>query len=248
MPAFPRSGLVFILSLSTIASCTGAPAPAVPAAGFRLGGLTSAARDTDKGPSLHHYTEIYERFLFQWKDDPIAIFEIGVANGGSLKMWQEYFPNATIVAADIEDKSRFDNARVKTVVADQSNRDQLRRAVDAGGGRYDVLLDDGGHTMEQQQVSLGYLFPAVKPGGFYILEDIHTSIPALWPDYGVEPGGANSTLRMIQDYMGAAPPAFRSQYMLPAEVAYLDQHVEYINLVYRTDSRSMVAIFRKKTG
>lgn len=232
-----------IAMMSTMLSCA---QPPTPAASFQLGGLTRAAGDTDKGPSLHHYTEIYERFFFQWKNDPIAIFEIGVANGGSLKMWQEYFPNATIVAADIEDKSQFDNSHVKTVVADQSRRDQLRLAVDAGGGHYDVLLDDGGHTMEQQQVSLGYLFPFVKPGGFYVLEDIHTSIPALWPEYGVEPGGGNSTLTMIQNYMGTAPPAFSSRYMLPEELAYLNQHVDYVNLVYRTDSRSIVGIFRKK--
>ena len=245
MSALPRFWLVPIVMMSTMLSCTAAPPP-TPGASFQLGGLTRAARDTDKGPSLHHYTETYERFFFQWKNDPIAIFEIGVADGGSLTMWQEYFPNATIIAADIEDKSQFDNSRVKTVVADQSRRDQLRRAVEAGGGRYDVLLDDGGHTMEQQQVSLGYLFPFVKPGGFYVLEDIHTSIPALWQGYGVEPGGGNSTLRMIQDYMGAAPPAFSSQYMLPEELAYLNQHVDYVNLVYRTDSRSIVGIFRKK--
>ena len=108
-----------------------------------------------------------------------------------------------------------------------------------------MLLADGGHTMEQQ-VSLGYLFQFVKPGGYYILEDVHTSIPALWPGYGVEPGGGNTTLKMIQDFMGSASPVFRSQYMRPEEQAYLDAHVEYANLVYRTESRSIVCIFRKK--
>ena len=239
----PRFTLAAAL-LATTVSCASGPPPTPPV--FELGGLTRAAGDTDKGPSLHHYTEVYEPLLFPWKNDPIAIFEIGIADGGSLKMWQQYFPNATIVAADIEDKSRFANARVKTVVADQAQRDQLQRAVDAGGGRFDVLLDDGGHTMEQQQVSLGYLFMFVKPGGYYLLEDVHTSVPELWPGYGVDPDGGNSTLKMIQDFMGSAPPVFRSRYMLPQELAYLNEHVEFVNLVYRAQSRSIVGIFKKK--
>ncbi len=142
MVNFPRRLVVSAALLAATVSCTAAPPQSATV--FELGGLTRAAADTDKGPSLHHYTEVYEPLLFPWKNDPIAIFEIGVADGGSLKMWQEYFPKATIVAVDIEDKSRFANARVKIVVADQARRDQLKRAVDAGGGSYDVLLDDGG--------------------------------------------------------------------------------------------------------
>src|SRR5512145_1756437 len=95
------------------------PAPPVP----QLGLLSAAAKSTDKGPSQHNYTELYERLFFQWKDDPIKIFEIGVAEGGSLEMWQAYFPKARIFAVDILDTSRFNNARVTTLVADQANRD-----------------------------------------------------------------------------------------------------------------------------
>ena len=103
------------------------PTPAAP----QLGALSAAARSTDKGPNKHNYTELYERLFFQWKNDPIKIFEIGVAAGGSLEMWQSYFPQARVFAIDIFDKSQFNNARVTTLIADQANRDQLQKAIDA---------------------------------------------------------------------------------------------------------------------
>jgi hypothetical protein len=137
-------------------------------------------------------------------------------------------------------------ARVTTLVGDQSKREQLQKAIDVSGGDIDLLVDDGGHTMQQQQVSLGYLFKFVKPGGYYILEDIHTSIAALWPGYGAEADGSNTTLRVLYDYMQAAAPTWKSKYMLPAEMKYLNENVEYVNLVHRPSDRSLTAIIKKR--
>ena len=224
------------------------PPPATPQPAI-LGDLAKVATKTDKGPNAHNYVEVYERFIFQWKNDPIKIFEIGIAQGGSLVMWQEYFTKARIYALDIVDDSMYDNARVKTLIGDQSKRDQLQKAIDVSGGDIDILLDDGGHSMEQQQVSLGYLFKFVKPGGYYILEDVHTSILALWPSgFGVEPDSNNTTLRMIQNYMQSEHPTFQSKYMLPEEMKYLNENVEFANLLYRAKSRSMVCIFKKNAS
>lgn len=217
------------------------PAPSPP----KIGELAAAARDTDKGPSQHNYTELYERLFLQWKHEPITIFEIGIAEGGSLKMWQEYFPQARIFAVDIEPKTEFDNPRVKTFVGDQANREQLKPAIDAAG-QVHILIDDGGHSMEQQQVSLGYLFPYVRPGGYYVIEDVHTSLPALWKGYGVEPDGANTTLRMLEDFVRGAQPSMRSKYMLPGEMEYLDAHIDSVTITHRPQSRSIMAVVKKR--
>jgi hypothetical protein len=225
------------------------PAPAgatTPRDTVVFGDLVKASGDTDKGPAGHNYVEIYERFLIHWRYAPIKIFEIGIDKGGSLTMWEKYFPEARIFAIDIENKSSMERARVKTLVGDQSKREHLQKAIDVSGGDIDVLIDDGGHTMQQQQVSLGFLFKFVKPGGYYILEDIHTSIPALWPGYGAEADGSNTTLRMLYDYMQAATPTWKSKYMLPAEMKYLDDNVEYVNLVHRPSDRSLTAILKKR--
>jgi hypothetical protein len=211
-----------------------------------LGELAKLSGKTDKGPNDHNYVEVYERFILQLRYEPIKLFEIGIEKGGSLTMWEQYFPKARIFGLDIEDKSSMATARIKTFIGDQAKRDQLQKAIDVIGGDIDLLIDDGGHTMEQQQVSLGYLFKFVKPGGYYILEDVHTSIPALWQGYGVEPDGKNSTLHMIQEYMSSGTPTFTSKYMTPDEMKYLTDNVEYANLLHRVGSHSIVCIFKKR--
>jgi hypothetical protein len=241
--------LLVLASLLLLSACTTAPPPPVappPAAAAPMVGLLSAAAtSTDKGPSLHNYTELYERLFFPWKDEPIKIFEIGIADGGSLKMWQTYFPRARVFAVDIEPKTMFDNDRVKTLIADQANRNQLQAAVNVAGGDIDVLIDDGGHTMEQQQVSLGFLFKQVKAGGYYVIEDVHTSLPDLWKGYGVDRDGHNTTLRMLENFVRSNTIA--STYMGPEEIAYLNAQIESVNISYRPASRSVAAVL-KKTG
>jgi hypothetical protein len=245
--------LAIVLGVCTACTVALPPSPSqnpTPAAAPvpQLGALSAAAAKTDKGPSQHNYTELYERLLFQWKDDPIKIFEIGVAEGGSLAMWQSYFPNARIFGVDILDKSQFNNARVTTLVADQANREQLQAAIEKSGGDIDVLLDDGGHGMEQQQVSLGFLFRHVRPGGYYIIEDVHTSLPALWKGYGVARDGSNTTLRMLENFMRSASPAIRSRYMLDSEMSYLTENIDSVIISHRPKSRSLMCVLKKKKG
>ena len=106
-------------------------------------------------------------------------------------------------------------------------------AIAVAGSDIHVLIDDGGHTMEQQQVSLGFLFKHVRPGGYYVIEDVHTSLPALWKGYGVEQGERNTTLRMLENFVRSPAAAIASKYMLPDETAYLNAHIESLNLSYR---------------
>jgi hypothetical protein len=225
-------------------ACTRAPAPS-PATSADLSQLAKGR--TDKGVPGHGYTETYERYFRIWRDEPIRIFEIGIEAGGSLRTWEAYFPRASIYGVDIRESSRFESARVKTCVADQSRRDQLQKCLDKFGGQFDIIIDDGGHSMEQQQASFGFLFPHVRPGGFYTIEDIQTSLRSLYSTFDVEPDQGNSTLTMIFKYFGSAIPKFSSRYMLPDEIAYLDAQVETADLHLASNGRhSMMCIFKKR--
>ena len=139
---------------------------------------------TDKGPGGHNFTEVYERFFAPLKNRPIRLFEIGIASGGSLLNWRDYFPLAQIYGIDIEGKSELDSDRIHTLVADQSSREQLGAFLGKFGDPFDIIIDDGGHSMEMQQVSLGYLFRHVRPGGYYVVEDVHTSLRKYHGGYG----------------------------------------------------------------
>ena len=114
-------------------------------------------------------------------------------------------------------------------------------------GNFDVILDDGGHAMDHQQVSLGFLFQYIKPGGIFIIEDIHSSLPQYYPDssFKVNNTGNNTTLFMIECFIRTG--RINSQYLSRAEILYLEQNIENIELNFRKNKKhSIMCIITKK--
>ena len=213
---------------------------------YKPGELDALARGrTDKSSLAHGFTEIYERFFLPLKYERSRICEIGIEKGGSLAVWREYFPKAVIFGIDIVDCSEYAQKRVKTFVADQSRRSQLQSFIKTSGGQFDIIIDDGGHTMIQQQISLGFLFKHVKPGGLYVVEDVHTSLPRFYHGFGVDKTGNNSTLTMINGLFGDAE--IRSPYMTDQEAAYLKRNIKSCTLFFSNKEQpSLTCIFKKK--
>lgn len=135
------------------------------------------------------YTPMYHSILKHLRDREIALLEVGIgtlipgapssmvgyslpgyAPGGSLRAWRDYFPNGSIVGADIQPDTQFSEDRITTVLADSSSKDQLDAAL--GDRMFDVIIDDGLHWDETQVKTLENLWHRVRPGGFYITEDI----------------------------------------------------------------------------
>lgn len=155
---------------------------------------------TDKGtvaPSdrwnANNYTDVYAGYFHHMRYAPIRLLEIGggipgtnfevhiahgtnAEGGGSLKMWREYFPNGTICVLDINDPAVLRKYGIVTAQADQSDPVAIRRAVDHfaanGAPEFDVIIDDGSHDPEHQQISFETLWPYVASGGLYIIEDL----------------------------------------------------------------------------
>ncbi|MEM9552852.1 MAG: class I SAM-dependent methyltransferase [Acidobacteriota bacterium] len=178
---------------------------------------------TDKCPYHHGYVEFYDKLFSPLRSEARKVFEIGVLRGESMRLWEAYFPRAEIYGIDIKDTSEHDSDRISTAIADQASRSDLHQLIEQIGGDFDIIIDDGGHTMEQQQISFGALFPHLKAGGLYVIEDIHTSF--FGPRYGVEPNGQNSTFAMIQGWF--AEKEFQSQYLEPEEIQYLVENVSH---------------------
>lgn len=129
-----------------------------------------------------HYFDVYERHFRPFVGKKVKVLEIGIWQGGSLKMWKEYFGDqAEIVGVDIEPRcKKFEEDRIKIYIGDQADRNFLRNLI-AAEGQFDIIIDDGGHFMNQQIVSFQELYSAVKEGGVYLCEDNHTSY---WARYG----------------------------------------------------------------
>jgi len=200
---------------------------------------------TDKCSNLHNYIEIYENYFAPLRESTEKLFEIGILSGASHLMWKEYFHKAEIYGIDIEDCSHLEEKGIHTFIADQANRDHLKNFIRNYGEQYDIIIDDGGHSMEQQQVSFGFLFKYVKPGGLYIIEDVHTSLKNYYDGFGVKADGSNNTFRLIIQYM--ATGNIKSEYMSQQEINYLRSNIANCNMVYiTTSSHSMMCIIKKK--
>jgi len=129
-----------------------------------------------------HYFEIYDRHFSRYRGTDVHIVEIGVYQGGSLQMWKKYFgAKAKIYGIDINPQCKtLEEDQIKILIGNQEDRKFLRSAADTIG-RIDILIDDGGHEMEQQINTFEELFPRIDKNGVYLCEDLHTSY---WPKYG----------------------------------------------------------------
>ena len=119
-----------------------------------------------------HYFEIYDRHLAKFVGEPTALLEIGIYAGGSLDLWRAYLgPGCELYGVDIDPYcTRFEEATVS--VGDQADR-AFWQTFRAETPPLDIVIDDGGHTVEQQRVTLEELLPHLRPGGVYICEDVH---------------------------------------------------------------------------
>lgn len=121
------------------------------------------------------YFAVYERTFARFVGKGITFVEVGVADGASLAMWKAYFQNARIIGIDNNPAAReLTTLGVEIFVGDQASEafwNQFYETV----GPIDILLDDGGHSNEQQLVTATHALRRVRNGGLILVEDVHTS-------------------------------------------------------------------------
>ena len=129
-----------------------------------------------------HYLDIYDKYFSKYRGLNVKILEIGISQGGSLQMWRKYFGNrAEIYAIDINPEcGKLSDSGARILIGSQENRDFLKK-VKNEIPKLDIIIDDGGHMMNQQIVAFEEMFEHVKNGGVYICEDLHTSY---WGEFG----------------------------------------------------------------
>ena len=133
---------------------------------------------TDKHHGEFPHSEMYDALFYSLKDEPITFLEIGVNKGGSIAVWEEYFPNATLLATDIKPDCLIRaTERTQVSLVDQFDFFSMRDYADEHGP-FDVVIDDGSHYSSHQILTLETLWPYMKPGGLFIIEDTETSYVA----------------------------------------------------------------------
>jgi hypothetical protein len=193
--------------------------------------------ESDKGNVYHGYLSIYEKYFSNYRNTLDNFLEIGLWKGESIKMWREYFNVGNLVGADILDLSHIKLHNTQIHICDQSSRDELESLVKKTYNQYDIIIDDGGHMMHQQQITLGTMFKYLKSGGVFVIEDLHTSGN---PHY-TRPGDTD-TLLMLQEYNSTNK--IHSNCMTGGEIDYLLNNIKSINIEH--GSVSPIAFIIKK--
>jgi len=202
---------------------------------------------TDKSSRAHNYAEVYHRALNPTRLFVKKVLEIGIFGttphnaGASLKSWAEYFPNAAVYGVDLNDYSFLETDRIRTIVADQAIIPaNLERVAGIVGGDIDLIIDDGGHQMHQQQTSLGYLFRDLKCGGYYIIEDLQTS----YHDINNPTGTQFNTMLMLEVLHHTG--ALLSDHIPEADKLYIQEHVASCEIYKIVPFSSETALIGKR--
>jgi hypothetical protein len=215
---------------------------------------------TDKAE--HLFTNVYDEAFSHLRDRNLRFLEVGIWMGASINMWEEYFKNAEIFAADIMTESERKETsltyeggiysdieispKVKTFVVNQEKESELLTLPDD----LDIIVEDGGHSMLQQQITFNVLFNhKLKPGGYYVLEDLHTSedifYPAghVWNLFGANEH--NRTLELLYDLQKGRIRENNQYYISGHDFTKLLEQIEYIK-IFKVKFGSTTSIIKKR--
>lgn len=148
---------------------------------------------SDKGSTKHRYTELYQMLFLPYRKRKFNFLEMGLLIGGpehgidkdrvtndlpSIRMWLEYFPSAHIHGLDISDFSWFEHERFDFFRCDMDTRENIREAT-KDMPQMEVIIDDASHASHHQQNAFLELFPRLKSGGLYVIEDMRWQPPMM---------------------------------------------------------------------
>lgn len=177
---------------------------------------------TDKSSNSHNYVEVYERHLSHLRDENISVLELGWGGhedpekgGSSALMWRDYFPNATVACIDIEEKEitrKHDGIHFRK--GSQADPSFIAK-IASEFGPFDFVVDDASHVSSLTIESWKLLYPHLKPGGLYFVEDTHSSYHDFF--YGNKEANKNPTHRAS----GGAYTALQYFQRMSDEVNYL---------------------------
>jgi trans-aconitate methyltransferase len=117
-------------------------------------------------------------------------------------MWQKFLPNTQLYGLDINPAIHLENDQVKTYVVDQSSTDSLEDfKSQTSDVMFDVIIDDGSHIADHQQLTLSVLWSKLKPGGYYFIEDLNDQRPGNSKHQKHAPISCESTREVFKEYL-----------------------------------------------
>ncbi|NNE37607.1 MAG: hypothetical protein HKN08_04815 [Gammaproteobacteria bacterium] len=120
----------------------------------------------------HNYLIYYWMHFRDIRLEVKSVLEIGVQTDRSIRMWEEFFPNAIIYGIDIDPECKqFEGGRRKIMIGDQSDYNFLHDVTQQSSETFDIVIDDGSHQIEHQLKTVDFLLPKISTHGIYVIED-----------------------------------------------------------------------------
>ena len=136
---------------------------------------------TDKN-TTHSYLDLYESLLSSKKETATNVLEVGIGdfkqtNGGSIKLWRDYFTNATIYGLDIlgldrvSDDLKNHNRVVLHTSTNAYDEVFFKSTFLDKNLKFDFMLDDGPHTLYSMIQFIKLYSQVMKDDGILIFDD-----------------------------------------------------------------------------
>ena len=148
-----------------------------------------SAHGSDK--DRNGYSSLYTSLFTPLKQAPIRLLEVGIGTtlpgnssmkgympdsyrpGASLRAWRDFFSYGHIHGMDIQPDCVISEPGITTHLCNSTEEESTQAWINAHPGlEFDIIIDDGSHWDQHQLATLRNLFPLVKPGGFYVIEDV----------------------------------------------------------------------------
>jgi len=187
-----------------------------------------------EGPGIwkwEHYFEIYQQYFNCFAGRKVNLLEVGIYSGGSLGMWRSCLGQGChVYGADIEPACKvYANEYTTIAIGDQADPAFWRDFLDQHPPM-DIVIDDGGHTYEQQRATLEALLPSLNPGGVYVCEDIHRNFNRFGA-YATHLVDQLNTMWAMTDFQKAVPSIHFYPYCMV--IVKHEQPVADLNLLRR---------------
>ena len=151
---------------------------------------------------LSSYLEVYWNHFASIRLCEIDILVIGIQNAGSLEIWAKFFPNAkNIIGLENDPKCNdleFEDPRI-TVFVDNTASEHAGTLVSAASSNLGVILYDGSNISADVIRSFLIFFPQLRPGGLYVIEDLHASYWSEWQGGISHPDSSIQFLKLVAD-------------------------------------------------
>ena len=185
----------------------------------------------------HKYAVYYEMFIKKIKKKKLNILELGSFKGNATASFFFYFKNSFIYSVDLyPDLFIYKSKRIKNFKVDNSSEKEL---LSLSKKKYDLIIEDAGHYLKDQIISLFTLFPKLKKKGIYVVEEL--DFPDTRKDMNLK--NEKNTLYTILKSI-KKNKSFNSSYVPEHKKKYFIKNYKYIK-IYKGRFNKIAFIIKK---